>query len=97
MSASMKNQAAATTLKDALELDAVEKAAEAGPDTVKVMEDGKLICLNLESNTVVKYKSFDELPDEFANKYAMFKVLKEQEAYEHIGVSLGVKFYYVVK
>jgi len=41
MSASMKNQAAATTLKDALELDAVEKATEPGPDTVKVMEDGK--------------------------------------------------------
>ena len=41
LSASMKNQAAATTLKDALELDAVEKATEAGPDTVKVMEDGK--------------------------------------------------------
>jgi hypothetical protein len=41
LSASMKNQAAATTLKDALELDAVEKATEAGPDTVKVMEEGK--------------------------------------------------------
>jgi hypothetical protein len=71
LSASMKNQAAATTLKDALELDAVEpnlksgmvwkngKVAnektgqlvgdgslksdytEAGPDTVKVMEEGK--------------------------------------------------------
>lgn len=41
LSASMKNQAAATTLKDALELDAVEKATEPGPDTVKVMEEGK--------------------------------------------------------
>jgi hypothetical protein len=41
LSASMKNQAAATTLKDALELDAVEKADEAGTDTVKVMEEGK--------------------------------------------------------
>jgi len=41
LSASMKNQAAVTTLKDAAELDAVEPAAEAGPDTVKVMIDGK--------------------------------------------------------
>lgn len=41
LSASMKNQAAVTTLKDAAELDAVEPAAEAGPDTVKVMMDGK--------------------------------------------------------
>jgi hypothetical protein len=41
LSASMKNQAAVTTLKDAAELNAVERATEAGPDTVKVMEDGK--------------------------------------------------------
>jgi len=41
LSASMKNQAAVTTIKDAAELKAVEPAAEAGPDTVKVMMDGK--------------------------------------------------------
>jgi hypothetical protein len=41
LSASMKNQAAVTTVKDAEKLDAVERATEAGPDTVKVMEDGK--------------------------------------------------------
>ena len=64
---------------------------------VKVLDDAQIVALNLESNTVVKYKSFDELPAEFANKFAMFKVLKDQEPYEHIGVSLGDKFYYVVK
>jgi hypothetical protein len=64
---------------------------------VKVLDDAQIVVLNLESNAVVKYKSFDELPTEFANKFAMFKVLKEQEAYEHIGVYLGEKFYYVVK
>ena len=41
LSASMKNQAAVTTIKDAAELNAVEPAAEPGPDTVKVMMDGK--------------------------------------------------------
>jgi len=41
LSASMKNQAAVTTVKDAEKLDAVERATEPGPDTVKVMEDGK--------------------------------------------------------
>jgi hypothetical protein len=64
---------------------------------VKVLDDAQVLIVNLESNGVTKYKSFDELPTEFANKFAMFKVLKEQEAYEHIGVSLGEKFYYVVK
>lgn len=41
MSASMKNQAAVTTLKDAAELGAVEPAEKAGPDTVGVKIDGK--------------------------------------------------------
>lgn len=41
LSASMKNQAAVTTIKDAAELNAVEPAPEPGPDTVKVMMDGK--------------------------------------------------------
>ena len=41
LSASMKNQAAVTTLKDAAKLNAVEPAAEPGPDTVAVKIDGK--------------------------------------------------------
>jgi hypothetical protein len=64
---------------------------------VKVLDDGKIIALNLETDTVAKYTDFSELPTEFANKFAMFKVIKEREPYTHIGVSLGDKFYYVVK
>jgi hypothetical protein len=64
---------------------------------VKVLDDAQITVINLESDTVMKYKSFDELPAEFANKFAMFKVIKEQEPYDHIGVALGDKFYYVVK
>jgi hypothetical protein len=64
---------------------------------VKVLDDAQIVAIDLESNAVKKYKSFDELPTEFANKFAMFKVIKEQEPYEHIGVALGDKFYYVVK
>jgi hypothetical protein len=61
LSASMKNQAAVTTVKDAEKLDAVEKATEAGPDTVKVMEDGNPVYytikdpLLLESITSIGY------------------------------------------
>lgn len=64
---------------------------------VKVFDDGKIIALNLETDTVAKYTDFSELPTEFANKFAMFKVIKEREPYTHIGVALGDKFYYVVK
>ena len=64
---------------------------------VKVLDDGQIVVINLESDAVVKHKAFDELPSEIANKFAMFKVLKEHEPYEHIGVYLGDKFYYVVK
>lgn len=41
LSASMKNQAAVTTIKDAAELGAVEPASEPGNDTVVVKVDGK--------------------------------------------------------
>ena len=41
LSASMKNQAAVTTIKDAAELGAVEPATEPGNDTVVVKVDGK--------------------------------------------------------
>lgn len=41
LSASMKNQAAATTLKDAAKLGAVEPASEPGDDTVAIKVDGK--------------------------------------------------------
>jgi hypothetical protein len=41
LSASMKNQAAVTTIKDAAELGAVEPASEPGKDTVEVKVNGK--------------------------------------------------------
>jgi hypothetical protein len=41
LSASMKNQAAVTTIKDAAELGAVEPASEPGDDTVAVKVNGK--------------------------------------------------------
>jgi len=41
LSASMKNQAAVTTITDAAKLGAVEAAPEPGPDTVEVKIDGK--------------------------------------------------------
>jgi len=64
---------------------------------IKIMEDGKLICLNLEAGTVNKYEDVQAMPTDIANKFVMFKVLEEQEAYSHLGVKLGDNFFYIVK
>ena len=64
---------------------------------VKLLDDNQLVVIDLAKNTVVKYKSFDTLPSEVSSKFAMFKVLQSREPYEHIGVDLDDKFYYVVQ
>lgn len=64
---------------------------------VKLFADGKILVIDLASDKLFKYPDFSSLPTEFANKFAMFKVIKEREPYAHIGVNLGDTFYYVVK
>lgn len=64
---------------------------------IKVMEDGKLICIDLESDAVTKYESVEAMPPEIANKFVIFKVLAEQEVHAHLGVKLADNFFYVVQ
>jgi hypothetical protein len=64
---------------------------------IKVMEDGKLICINLESDVVTKYESVEAMPSEIASKFVIFKVLEEHEAHAHLGVKLDSSFFYVVQ
>jgi hypothetical protein len=64
---------------------------------IKVMEDGKLICLNLESNTLNKYETVEAMPTDITNKFVIFKVLAEQEAHAHLGVKLENNFFYVAQ
>jgi hypothetical protein len=64
---------------------------------IKVMEDGKLVCINLEADTVTKYESVEAMPTDIVNKFVMFKVLAEHEAYAHLGVKLGENFFYVAQ
>lgn len=64
---------------------------------VKVLDDGKVLAVDLSTHKLLKYADFSSLPTEFANKFAMFKVIKEREPYAHIGVNLADAFYYVVK
>jgi len=65
--------------------------------TIKVLEDGKLISVNLSDNTITKYDNIDAMPSEIANKFVMFKVLKVEEPYEHLGVMFENNFFFIVK
>jgi hypothetical protein len=64
---------------------------------VKVLEDGKIVAVNLENNSVTKYQDIDSMPSDMANKFAMFKVINEHEPYEHLGVKLENGFFFITK
>mgnify|MGYP006281071715 CR=1 FL=1 len=64
---------------------------------VKVLEDGKVICLDLDKGKAIKYNSFDDVPTEISSKLAMFKVLGEHEPYAHLGVKFQGGFFFIVK
>jgi hypothetical protein len=64
---------------------------------IKVMEDDKLVCIDLESGVVSKYEDVQALPTGVADKFVMFKLLAPHEAYAHLGVKLDGNFFYVVK
>ena len=64
---------------------------------VKLLDDNQIVVVTLADDSVTKYRDFDALPADIASKFAMFKVLQDRDPYEHIGVGLGEKFYYVVQ
>lgn len=64
---------------------------------VKVLEDGKIVCVHLEDSVVTKYQDIDSLPSEMANKFVMFKVINEHEPYEHLGVKFENGFFFITK
>lgn len=64
---------------------------------VKVLEDGKIVVVHLEDNRVVKYQDIDSLPSDMANKFVMFKVISDQEPYEHLGVKFEHGFFFITK
>lgn len=63
---------------------------------VKVLPDGKILCANLLDGSVMRYASFDELPENMKNAMAMFKVINELEPYDHLGIKLSDGFFFLV-
>lgn len=67
---------------------------------VKVLEDGKIVVVRLDkliNEAVVKYKDIDSLPSDMANKFVMFKVINDQEPYDHLGVKFENGFFFITK
>ena len=62
---------------------------------IKANDDNSLVCYDLENDAVVKYKSFDDLPESIATKYAMFKVLNDDEPIAQFGCKYREGYYFI--
>ena len=63
---------------------------------IKLNADNSLIVYSYATDKVQRYESFYELPESIQQKYAMFKVLKSDEAIATIGCHYGDGFSFVV-
>lgn len=64
---------------------------------VKVLDDGKMVCVRIEDSVVIKYADIESMPSEMANKFVMFKVISAHEPYEHLGVKFDGGFFFITK
>ena len=52
---------------------------------INVKADSSLVLYSLEQDSITHYKHYDDLPTAIQEKFAMFKVLNENEGYGHLG------------
>jgi hypothetical protein len=64
---------------------------------IKVNPFGGLVVYDLATDTITKYGSFSDLPENIQNKYAMFKVLSHNEPITTIGCKFNDEYCYVVQ
>lgn len=64
---------------------------------VKANADSSLVVYSYAADSVQRYASFDDLPENIKEKYAVFKVLKAGEPVSHIGCMLTEGFAFVSK
>ena len=62
---------------------------------VKIMNDNSLAVLDYTTLSIVRYPSFDKLPDNIQTKFAMFKVLNKGEPYAHLGCKFKDDILYI--
>lgn len=59
--------------------------------------DGKVVCYDYLHQTVKKYRDFDDLPKEVADKLSVFKLLEVDEVFRDYGAKLQNGFYFIVR
>ena len=64
---------------------------------VKANADNSLVVYSYATDTLQRYASYEDLPESIAEKYAVFKVLKQGEAISHIGCMFTEGFAFVSK
>lgn len=62
---------------------------------VSIYSNGSLAVLNFADQGITKFKSLELLPLDIQSKLAMFKVIKEGEAYAHLGCKFHGEMYYI--
>ena len=63
---------------------------------ILVNDAGNLIVYSYMDESVKKYDTFSDLPENIQGKFAIFKLLKEHEPQANIGIAVGDRFYFVV-
>ena len=63
---------------------------------VKVFVNGSLAALNFSDMSIIKYKTFEVLPEDIQSKLAMFKVIAACEPYAHLGCKFSDELFYIV-
>jgi hypothetical protein len=64
---------------------------------IHVQPDERIVCHSLADGSVHKHASIDELPKDVAEKFAMFKIIPENEPYSHLGVKLRDNFFFIAQ
>jgi hypothetical protein len=62
---------------------------------ILVNDAGNVIVYSYIDESIVKYDTFSDLPENIQGKFAIFKLLKELEPQANIGVNLGESFFFV--
>jgi hypothetical protein len=64
---------------------------------IHVQPDEKIVCYSLAEDVLHKHTSIDELPKDVAEKFAMFKIIPQNDAYEHLGVKLKDNMFFIAQ
>jgi len=64
---------------------------------IKTNTMGGLVVYDFATESVRKYGSYSELPDNIQQKYAMFKILEAGESVQTIGCKFDAEYCYVVQ